>query len=365
MPKAQTQHPLPHDAPARLLAVRSSAPTLDEATEPEFDAMARVAAQLAGAPMAFVALIDVQRVRFQGCSGIDGLELERDVALRALGGDAEDGIVVIADLRDDARMCRSRLVVAPPALRFYAGIAVTDATGTALGAVGVLDIQQRGLDSAQRNALRDIACVMRATLQSRRRAAELARQVMLDPLTGAASRGQFDQSLEVELHHSMRTGEPFTLLRLSLDGVADIRNGFGSAAADAALREVAARMTRQVRLGDVLARLAGEEFGVVMRHGAATEAEVLAGRIVDAVRQPLTLPGGDVVGLRACIGMAAYDDGVASVAALLDHAEQALAAARRQHERRWNFFGRKFEAPALRLVAADADPSAKGGPADR
>jgi diguanylate cyclase (GGDEF)-like protein len=176
---------------------------------------------------------------------------------------------------------------------------------------------------------------------------------MVDPLTGTASRMQFDQTLDAEMQHAMRTGEPFTLLLLSLDGVGDIRNGFGAAAADAALREVSARMLQRVRLGDVLSRLSGEDFGVVMRHGAAAAAEVLATRIVEAVREPLTLDSGDAVGVRVCIGIAAYSDDVESVAALMDHAEQALQQARRQHERRWNFFGRKFEAPALRLVAGE------------
>ena len=73
------------------------------------------------------------------------------------------------------------------------------------------------------------------------------------------------------------------------------------------------------------------------------------------MRQPIVLDSGDVVGLRVCIGIAAYDDGVDSVAALTSHAEQALQRARRQHEQRWNFFGRRFEAPpSLRLVSGDA-----------
>jgi diguanylate cyclase (GGDEF)-like protein len=192
-----------------------------------------------------------------------------------------------------------------------------------------------------------------SALHAHRAAAELARHATVDLLTGVANRKQFDAVMLAELHHSMRSGEPFTLLLLSLDGVQDIRNGFGAAAGDAALREVCARMARQVRLGDLLARLSGFEFGAVMRHGAADAAELLAQRIVDAVRQPITLDSGDVVGLRVCIGIAAYDDSVDSVATLTNHADQALQRARRQHEQRWNFFGRKFEAPpSLRLVGA-------------
>jgi diguanylate cyclase (GGDEF)-like protein len=216
-----------------------------------------------------------------------------------------------------------------------------------------VELPPGGISEGAGGAWGELWWVGGVALQARRHAADLARQAMLDPLTGTASRKQFDQALDVELHHAMRTGEPFTLLLLSLDGVNDIRNGFGAAAADAAVRVVAARLMRQVRLGDVLSRLGGDEFGVVMRHGAEASAEVLATRVVEAVREPLTLDSGDSVGVRVCIGIAAYSDSVDSVAALRGHAEQALQQARRQHERRWNFFGRKFDGPALRLVVGD------------
>ncbi len=352
MPKTQLQCPLPANEPARLVAVRTHEMP-DGMPELEFDATARVAAAVLGAPMAFVALMDTHRLWFKASVGIDVQHLERDFAQCAHAIVLPDQLLVIEDLREDERLRGNPLVSGAPQLRFYAGAPVVDAAGQAVGTVAVLDLQPRTVSEAQRCALRDLATVVKVALQARRHAADLARQAMLDPLTGTASRRQFDQALDVEMQHAMRTGEAFTLLLLSVDGVADIRNGFGPAAGDAALREVSVRLMRQVRLGDVLSRLGGEEFGVVMRHGAETAAEVLAARVVAAVREPLTLDSGDAVGVRVCIGIAAYSDHVESVRALIEHAEQALREARRQHERRWSFFGRKFEAPALRLVAGD------------
>ena len=63
------------------------------------------------------------------------------------------------------------------------------------------------------------------------------------------------------------------LLLIDLDHFKDINDRYGHAAGDAALREVCARMSRQVRLGDLLARLSGFEFGAVMRHGAGDARE--------------------------------------------------------------------------------------------
>jgi diguanylate cyclase (GGDEF)-like protein len=353
MSKTQLQcPPPPASEPSRLVAVRSHLMP-EGLPELEFEAVARVAAALCGTPMAYVALIDAQRLWFKASVGIDVQQLERDFAKRLEATVRPDAVLLIEDLRRDEVLRGSPLVTGAPLLRFLASAPVIDASGKAVGAVGVLDVQARAVGDVQRAALHDLSTMVNASLQARRHAAELARQAMVDPLTGTASRKQFEQTLDAEMQHAMRTGEPFTLLLLSLDGVGDIRNGFGAAAADAALREASTRMLHRVRLGDVLSRLSGEEFGIVMRHGAAAAAEVLATRIVEAVREPLTLDSGDAVGVRVCIGIAAYADDVESVAALIGQAEQALQQARRQHERRWNFFGRKFEAPALRLVAGE------------
>ncbi|HMN74888.1 MAG TPA: sensor domain-containing diguanylate cyclase [Burkholderiaceae bacterium] len=349
---------------ARLRAPKSAA-RLELAPDAELQAAARVAAQLAGAPIAFVALLDADssgRPAVKACVGADARRLDARYALRAHQPGSALAVVVEA-LDDDGQSGAMPFVADAPRLRFYAGAPILDAQGAPLGTLGVLDIVPRGLDGGQRAGLRDLAGIVRLALQARRQLGDLAREATHDPLTGLANRKPFEAALRVELHHSMRTGEPFALLRLSVDGICDIRNGFGHADADAALREVAARIAARVRLGDVLARLGGDEFAIVMRHGAATAAEVLAARVVDAVRQPLALADGAPVGVRVCIGIAAYTDEIESAAALQAQAEQALESARRDYDRRWSFFGRRFDGAALRLVdgaAAAPEPPTPG-----
>ncbi len=355
--------PMPLAIPLRseppVVAVRARSAPAEGLPQADLDAAVRLAAQLCATPMALVALRDpgsgaALALRPCASAGIELARLAREFdGLGALLG-APDLLVI-----ENLRQCGAPAL---GGLGLFAGAPLADAAGAAFGTLAVLDTASRPLRAPEREALQSLAALLGSALHSHRRAAELARHATVDTLTGVGNRKQFDAVVLAELHHSMRSGEPFTLLLLSLDGVQDIRNGFGAAAGDAALREVCARMARQVRLGDLLARLAGFDFGAVMRHGAADAAELLAQRIVDAVRQPITLDSGDVVGLRVCIGIAAYDDSVDSVAALMNHAEEALQRARRQHEQRWNFFGRKFEAPpSLRLVSADVpglDPAA-------
>lgn len=348
--------PLTPVRPAPLVvALRAGQATPAGMGQAELDAAVRLAAQLCAAPMALVAWTEGEG---DAARGVPTLHAAAGITLPQLGRefDALRPLLVATDL----------VVIDGPATHgagpeaggfaFLAGAPLRVAGhSAAVGTLAVLDRSPRSLDPAQRAALLDLAAVLSSTLGAHHRAADLARHATVDLLTGVANRKQFDTVMLAELHHAMRSGEAFTLLLLSLDGVQDIRNGFGAAAGDAALREVCARMARQVRLGDLLARLSGFEFGAVMRHGAADAAELLAQRIVDSVRQPIELDSGDVVGLRVCIGIAAYDDSIDSVAALMSHAEQALQRARRQHEQRWNFFGRRFEAPpSLRLVGGDA-----------
>jgi diguanylate cyclase (GGDEF)-like protein len=249
---------------------------------------------------------------------MDETEWARDLSLCAHTlVQAGDEPLVSEDLSADSRFDRHPCVVDGPRLRFYAGAPIVDEAGHALGTIAVADTQPRLLTEAQRAALKDLSILAMTTLEARRRARLLSRQATTDHLTGISNRAPFDLALDVEMRHAMRTGEPFTVLCMDLDGFKEINDGFGHAAGDEVLREVSQRLIQQVRLGDVLARLGGDEFGVVMRHGAQDSAEVLAKRIVSAVSKPITLSSNDTVGVGVSVGIAAYTDAVESVRALL------------------------------------------------
>lgn len=293
----------------RLAAVRAHE-ILDTAAEPAFDALVALAAQLCETPLAWLGFLDAERVWCKAGVGLaQGAEWPR---------------------QDDAG--------GPQGLHFQAEAPIQDAEGHVLGMVAVGDRQPCVLDDAQRAGLARLAQLAGSLLEGRRHARQLSHLAKTDHLTGIANRAQFDLALDVEMRHAMRTGEPFTVLCMDLDGFKEITQGFGHAAGDEVLCEVSRRINQQVRLGDVLARLGSDEFGVVMRHGAKDSAEVLARRIVQAVRQPIELASGDTVGVGISLGIAAYDDAVESVPSLLAQADQALYDAKKQNERRWKMF---------------------------
>ncbi len=346
------------DAEAQRLAALHAHGILDTRPEPEFDALARVAARLLDMPMAFVGFLDADRFWIKANVGLDSSELERDAGLCACELIAAGMRVMVEDLAQPESCAVLASLTRPSRLRFFAAAPIVDSAGQLLGAIGVFDERRRVLDAAQAASLDDVAMLALAALQSRQRGRMLHQLAQTDPLTGAADARQFEQALEVELRHSMRTGESFAVLRLDLDGFADINTAYGQAAGDAVLREVGRRLHQQVRHGDLLARLGSDDFGIVMRHGGQQQANMLAARVMAAVRQPIKLgSGGEEVSAGISIGVATYSDDISSIAELLAQADDSLRQARSLKESRWLVFGKLFNGPDLRLVdSGDATP---------
>jgi diguanylate cyclase (GGDEF)-like protein len=125
-----------------------------------------------------------------------------------------------------------------------------------------------------------------------------------DPLTGLANRATFMRWLHEPVVVE-RDAEPVTsaLLYLDLDGFKPVNDGFGHAAGDAVLVEIARRLSATVRDGDGIARLGGDEFAVLLRGTKEEDAVELARRLLGAVAQPIEVAGA-VVTVGASIGVA-------------------------------------------------------------
>jgi PAS domain S-box-containing protein len=161
--------PTPPDEALRLARLRALG-VLDTAPEPLFDSLARVAAQIAGTPIALVSLVDAQRQWFKANLGLPGVqETPRDVAFCAhaiLGRD----IMEINDARTDPRFADNPLVAGEPGIRFYAGAPLLLPGGERAGTLCVIDRAPRQLDESQRAQLSELAQAVVQALLLRERA---------------------------------------------------------------------------------------------------------------------------------------------------------------------------------------------------
>jgi diguanylate cyclase (GGDEF)-like protein len=158
----------------------------------------------------------------------------------------------------------------------------------------------------------------------------LERLVMSDGLTGIANRRCFDQTLSNEWEHARREGYPLSLLLVDVDHFKRYNDAYGHPAGDECLKRVAAAMSSQVRVYDLVARYGGEEFAVILPHQTLAGAAAVAERIRDAVEHAgpadLALPGGATVSIGAAACGATH---LASPEQLITQADRALYLAKK------------------------------------
>lgn len=121
---------------------------------------------------------------------------------------------------------------------------------------------------------------------------QLAEQASTDPLTGVANRREWGDQLDLAAHRALRDGEPFTVCILDLDHFKRFNDSFGHPEGDRLLQELTRRWQTQLRAGDVLARLGGEEFGIVFQRCGLPRARDLADRFLAVVPNGQTCSAG-------------------------------------------------------------------------
>jgi diguanylate cyclase (GGDEF)-like protein/PAS domain S-box-containing protein len=155
--------------------------------------------------------------------------------------------------------------------------------------------------------------------------AELERLAYSDPLTGLWNRTRLERVLA-----ERGSATAPTLLFLDLDDFKTVNDSLGHTAGDDLLRTIADRLREIVRPSDVVARIGGDEFAVLVEGGDATS---IAERIVEALRRPIAAAGHELV-VGASIGIAAGSD----PAEILRHADMAMYDAKNAGGGTYRFF---------------------------
>jgi diguanylate cyclase (GGDEF)-like protein len=135
---------------------------------------------------------------------------------------------------------------------------------------------------------------------------EVADLALLDDLTGVANRRHLLQRLTEECARSERSGMPFALLVIDLDGFKSINDTHGHAAGDACLQHFTLMAQTRLRPGDMLARTGGDEFCVVLPASTLREGSMIARRIVDVCREDAKQCVGADIPVSVSIGVAEW-----------------------------------------------------------
>lgn len=178
----------------------------------------------------------------------------------------------------------------------------------------------------------------RDTSDRKRLEEELAWQAYHDPLTGLPNRRLFLDRLDGALARARRSGQRVALLFIDLDEFKSVNDRFGHRGGDDVLMAVAQRLLGAVRPGDTVARLAGDEFTVLLEGlPGLDEAVAVAKRIEETLAYPASVSGTPVT-ISASIGIAINEPGRSTLDDLLRSADLAMYDAKRQGRARYAVF---------------------------
>lgn len=155
-----------------------------------------------------------------------------------------------------------------------------------------------------------------------------------DPLTGEMNRGHFFARAAEELVRARRQRHPLAMLMLDLDCFKEINDNLGHAAGDAVLETVCKRWRAILRNVDLLGRIGGEEFAILLPGSELADAQLVAERLRASVADEPVSMGGEEVYCTVSGGLAMVEDRDHSVQDALRRADRALYQAKNQGRNR-------------------------------
>jgi diguanylate cyclase (GGDEF)-like protein/PAS domain S-box-containing protein len=162
-----------------------------------------------------------------------------------------------------------------------------------------------------------------------------------DALTDLPNRSLLNQRLTDAIAEARKSGNTLSLLYLDLDYFKPVNDYLGHAAGDALLVQVADRLQAELRVGDTVARIGGDEFVIITAFDQPEYAAVIARRIIDVLSQPFEISSNRAE-IGTSIGVAIYPQDGESPEALLQAADTALYCAK--HDKRGTV---RFFEPAM------------------
>lgn len=184
-------------------------------------------------------------------------------------------------------------------------------------------MEQRVISADPEALVGEIARLRAEVARLESRVEELDRLANMDSLVPVANRRGLVTQLDMMIARHERHGTPAALLFVDVDGLKALNDAFGHAAGDAALVHLTEMMVSSVRQTDMVARIGGDEFAILLDHANETSAQETAARLADRVAGCEFCFEGKCLPLSIAIGFTQVQPGDSPVA-VLDRADEAM-----------------------------------------
>ena len=145
-----------------------------------------------------------------------------------------------------------------------------------------------------------------------------------DPLTGAWNRRRFEREINEQLSRARRYGEQATVLSIDVDGFKQINDTYGHRAGDKALKAIVTALNRRLRATDIVARVGGDEFAILLPYANPEQGRAMAADLRRVIDECSVDVGGTQVRLSASIGVVHIDADTPGEEAVLTEADRAM-----------------------------------------
>jgi diguanylate cyclase (GGDEF)-like protein len=293
---------------------------LNTPREEAFDRITRLIRDVLHVPVAIVSMIDGHRQWYKSSEGTDASEVERKDSFCqfTIEGHAP---VIVPDATQDQRFASSKYVVNDPGIRFYAGIPLATQNGQNIGTVCAVDFKPRKFSVEDLNILTSLAAIAMDEIELRNRAAT-------DDLTGVFSRRTFKEEGTRALALAHRHKHPLSCIILDIDHFKAINDTHGHPAGDEVLFAAANTCRKYMRQTDLLGRLGGEEFGILLPHTDGRSAMRVAEKLRKGIEGLAVAVEGATILLTASFGVATLNGAIKDIDTLIANADSALYEAK-------------------------------------
>ena len=184
---------------------------------------------------------------------------------------------------------------------------------------------------------------------------ELIRLTEYDALTGLPNRHVFMDRIKSAIERASRTKAMVAVMVLDLDNFKAVNNTLGHEVGDQLLAGIARRISGLMRSSDTLARLGGDDYGILFENVTDMAAASRTVRsFLNSFREPFAIDG-HMLEATASIGIAAYPKDDIDPPSLLRHAELAMYQAKAEGRDAFRYFDREMDADIRRRVQLEAD----------